>query len=132
MASQPFASRSYAGGKLPDRSSLNANANMGQFSTSAGAAPFARQRQGGMRLGGGSIPAAPPEFVSEPVSVAGTGGGGGSKHVQMQQGLRGSSIVPGGGGPQDTTNPVNRLTDEQRSEIHDAVSGFFFFFFLEQ
>ncbi|KAJ5679307.1 Calcium-binding EF-hand [Penicillium macrosclerotiorum] len=93
MASgQPFASRSYAGTKLPDRS---ANANAMPFSASS----FSRHR---------GLGATAPEF----------GGAEGPKQSQQ------APVVPTAAqshGPAQDTNPLSRLTEEQREEINEAV-----------
>lgn len=102
MASQPFASRSYAGGKLPDRS-LNANA--GPFSASS----FARHR------GLGGLSAGPGDFGSEPVTA-----GGKQTQSASAPAVHSQSHGPAG---QDT-NPLNRLTEEQREEINEAFTLF--------
>lgn len=108
MASQPFASRSYAGGKLPDRS-LNANA--GPFSASS----FARHR------GLGGLSAGPGDFGSEPVTA-----GGKQTQSASAPAVHSQSHGPAG---QDT-NPLNRLTEEQREEINEAV-GFSFLYWAQ-
>ncbi|RAK97637.1 putative cell division control protein Cdc31 [Aspergillus ibericus CBS 121593] len=104
-STQPF-TRSYASGKLPDRS-LNTNAlpfNASSFSrhrSLAGApgatttADFADPKSSSQApLGGPPAPPAPP------------------MHSQ-----------PHGSSPQDT-NPLNRLTEEQREEINEAFTLF--------
>ncbi|KAJ5101703.1 hypothetical protein NUU61_003925 [Penicillium alfredii] len=103
MASgQPFASRSYAGSKLPERS-INANAM--PFSASS----FSRHRG----LGGGGP--APADFgavdASKPVQQAAPTPAGGV-HVAQSH------------GPAQDTNPLNRLTEEQREEINEAFTLF--------
>lgn len=95
MASgQPFASRSYAGTKLPERS---VNTNAMPFSASS----FSRHRG----LGG----PAPADFT----------GAEGSKQPQQQAAAPAASQSHA---PAQDTNPLNRLTEEQREEINEAVS----------
>ncbi|OJK04176.1 hypothetical protein ASPACDRAFT_112564 [Aspergillus aculeatus ATCC 16872] len=122
-STQPFGSRSYAAGKLPDRS-LNA-ANALPFSASS----FSRHR--GLAGGGGSsIPNPNPggigagigDFSNDPSSNK-------ASHAAAQH-----SHLQGGGPPapplhsqahgQDTTNPLSRLTEEQREEINEAFTLF--------
>lgn len=94
MASgQPFASRSYAGTKLPDRS---ANPNAMPFSGSS----FSRHR--------GLGASAPTEF----------GNADGPKQPQ-QAAAPAAAAQPHG--PAQESNPLNRLTEEQREEINEAV-----------
>lgn len=94
MASgQPFASRSYAGTKLPDRS---ANANAMPFSASS----FSRHR---------------PMGVTAPADYPGVEG---PKPPQQSSGP--PAATQSQGPPQDA-NPLNRLTEEQREEINEAV-----------
>lgn len=114
----PFGSRSaYAGtqGKLPDRS---LSGNPGPFNASA---PFTRTRGLGGGGGGGA-------------GGGGTGAGGlidsfgldaKSSQAPGQGAAAQASQNPGGGagpGPsQADNNPLNRLTEEQREEINEAV-----------
>lgn len=94
MASgQPFASRSYAGTKMPDRS---VNTNAMPFSASS----FSRHR--GMGNPG------PGDF----------GGPEGPK--QTQQPTAAPAATQSHGQGQDA-NPLSRLTEEQREEINEAV-----------
>ncbi|OJJ49468.1 hypothetical protein ASPZODRAFT_14183 [Penicilliopsis zonata CBS 506.65] len=95
MASQQFASRSYAGGKLPDRSLA---ANPAPFSTSS----FARHRALGQP--------APGDFAAEPGKAA------------QQQGPTPPSHSQTHGPTQDS--PLNRLSEEQREEIGEAFTLF--------
>lgn len=97
MASgQPFASRSYAGTKLPERS---VNTNAMPFSASS----FSRHR--------GLGASAPNEFgVPE-----------GPKPQQQQQQAMAQTAPTQSHGPVQDTNPLNRLTEEQREEINEAV-----------
>lgn len=84
MASgQPFASRSYAGTKLPERS---VNPNAMPFSASS----FSRHR------------AAPQNDFEKPQQS------GPATNAQSH-------------GQAQDTNPLNRLTEEQREEINEAV-----------
>lgn len=96
---QPFASRSYAGSKLPERS---VNTNAMPFSASS----FSRHR--------GLGASAPGEFgAPDPAKP------------QQQQPQQQSIAQPGAAqshGPPQDTNPLNRLTEEQREEINEAVS----------
>lgn len=101
---QPFGSRSYAGGKLPDRS-MNANANALPFSAST----FSRRGLATTGPGG-----APPDFATEGVGGVSTG----PKSTQTAPGAVGAG--PGASSGPDT-NPLNRLTEEQREEINEAV-----------
>lgn len=95
MASgQPFASRSYAGTKLPERS---VNTNAMPFSASA----FTRHRGVGTT--------APADFT----------GPEGPKQPQQQAA---APAVSQSHAPAQDTNPLNRLTEEQREEINEAVS----------
>lgn len=95
MASgQPFASRSYAGSKLPERS---ANTNAMPFSASS----FSRHR--------GLGASAPTDFSAAE----------GAK--QQQQQAVAQNAPPQPHGPAQDTNPLNRLTEEQREEINEAV-----------
>lgn len=97
MASgQPFASRSYAGSKLPERS---VNTNAMPFSASS----FSRHR--------GLGASAPTEF-GVPESA---------KQQQQQQPAVAQTAPPQSHGPAQDTNPLNRLTEEQREEINEAV-----------
>lgn len=97
MASgQPFASRSYAGSKLPERS---VNTNAMPFSASS----FSRHR--------GLGASAPTEF-GVPESA---------KQQQPQQQAVAQTAPPQSHGPAQDTNPLNRLTEEQREEINEAV-----------
>ncbi|KAJ5899687.1 calcium-binding component of the spindle pole body (SPB) half-bridge [Penicillium taxi] len=94
MASgQPFGSRSYAGTKLPDRST---NPNAMPFSTSA----FSRHRALGA--------SAPNEFAGE-------------GHQGQQNAV---PTATQSHGPAQDTNPLNRLTEEQREEINEAFTLF--------
>ncbi|PYH84310.1 EF-hand [Aspergillus uvarum CBS 121591] len=112
-STQPFGSRSYAAGKLPDRS-LNA-ANALPFSASS----FSRHR--GLAGGGGSSIPNPGgvgagDFSNDPSSNK-------TNHPQAQH-----SHMPGGPPAppmhgQDT-NPLSRLTEEQREEINEAFTLF--------
>lgn len=96
---QPFGSRSYAGGgKLPDRS---VNSNAIPFSASS----FSRHRGLGATV--------PGDFAD-----AGTGG---PKATQTGPGPGVVHAQTHGPSAQDT-NPLNRLTEEQREEINEAVS----------
>lgn len=98
MASgQPFASRSYAGTKLPDRS---ANANAMPFSASS----FSRHR---------------PMGASAPVDYPGVEG------PKPPQQSSGPPAATQSHGPAQDANPLNRLTEEQREEINEAVSILF-------
>ncbi|RAH85742.1 EF-hand [Aspergillus japonicus CBS 114.51] len=119
-SSQPFGSRSYAAGKLPDRS-LNA-ANALPFSASA----FSRHRglAGGGGGGGSSIPNAggvgaglgAGDFSNDPSSNK-------TNHPQAQHShMAGGAPAPPLHG-QDT-NPLSRLTEEQREEINEAFTLF--------
>lgn len=93
MASgQPFASRSYAGSKLPERS---VNANAAPFSASA----FTRRGLGAT---------APAEYS----------GAEGSKQNQQAATLPATAQSHG---PAQESNPLSRLTEEQREEINEAV-----------
>lgn len=104
---QPFASRSYAGSKIPDRS-MPANAM--PFSASS----FSRHR-------GGLGATAPADFGADPSkqpaqqggNVVAAGTPGSAAQLQAQS--------LGAHGQQDA-NPLNRLTEEQREEINEAVS----------
>ncbi|KAJ5595285.1 uncharacterized protein N7459_001493 [Penicillium hispanicum] len=97
MASgQPFASRSYAGTKLPERS---VNTNAMPFSASS----FSRHRG----LGG----TAPADFT----------GAEGPKQPQQQAAAPAASQSHA---PAQDTNPLNRLTEEQREEINEAFTLF--------
>lgn len=94
MASgQPFASRSYAGTKLPDRS---ANPNAMPFSASS----FSRHR--------GLGNTAPADF----------GGPEGPKQTQQPPSAPAATQSHG---PGQDANPLSRLTEEQREEINEAV-----------
>ncbi|KAJ5221617.1 Cell division control protein Cdc31 [Penicillium citrinum] len=96
MASgQPFASRSYAGSKLPDRS---ANTNAMPFSASS----FSRHR---------------PMGATAPVDYAVEG------QKQAQQSV-GPATAAQSHGPAQDANPLNRLTEEQREEINEAFTLF--------
>lgn len=100
MAShQPFGSRSYAGGKLPDRS-INANAM--PFSASS----FSR-----------------PRGLGATTTTAAGGIGSGPGDFAADAGPKSTQTAPAGGqaGPAPDTNPLNRLTEEQREEINEAV-----------
>lgn len=94
---QPFGSRSYAGGKLPDRS---VNSNAIPFSASS----FSRHRGLGATV--------PGDFAD--------GGAGGPKATQSGPGPGVVHAQTHGPSAQDT-NPLNRLTEEQREEINEAV-----------
>lgn len=87
---QPFGSRSYTAGKLPDRS-MNANAI--PFSASS----FSRRGLG----------AAQSEFVPEAAK---------SSQQAPQQAVHAQSH-----NPSQESNPLSRLTEEQREEINEAV-----------
>jgi hypothetical protein len=94
MASgQPFASRSYAGTKLPDRSG---NPNAMPFSASS----FSRHR--------GLGNTAPADF----------GGPEGPKQAQQPTSAPAATQSHG---PGQDANPLSRLTEEQREEINEAV-----------
>lgn len=94
MASgQPFASRSYAGTKLPDRS---VNNNAMPFSASS----FSRHR--------GLGNTAPADF----------GGPEGPKQTQQPTSAPAATQSHG---PGQDANPLSRLTEEQREEINEAV-----------
>ncbi|KAJ5156622.1 hypothetical protein N7492_009425 [Penicillium capsulatum] len=96
MASgQPFASRSYAGSKLPERS---VNASAMPFSASA----FSRHR--------GLGATAPAEYT----------GPEGPKQNQQGAVTPGAQSH----GPAQEANPLNRLTEEQREEINEAFTLF--------
>ncbi|PWY87619.1 EF-hand [Aspergillus heteromorphus CBS 117.55] len=104
-SSQAFGTRSYAAGKLPDRS-LNANPNTLPFSASS----FSRHRSIGP--GASDFPDAKAGQQAPPPPVhtqAGPGGGGGAS---------------GPGGASQDTNPLGRLTEEQREEINEAFTLF--------
>ena len=91
MASgQPFASRSYAGTKLPERT------NAMPFSASS----FSRHRGLGNTNQG--------EFNAD-----------GQKQMQQSAPAPGTNAVSHG--PAQDANPLNRLTEEQREEINEAV-----------
>jgi hypothetical protein len=93
MASgQPFASRSFAGTKIPDRS---VNANALPFSASS----FSRHRG---------------------LANPGAGEFGADVAKQTQQNAQPTTNAQSHGPAQDT-NPLNRLTEEQREEINEAV-----------
>ncbi|GAQ08253.1 cell division control protein 31 [Aspergillus lentulus] len=92
-AHQPFGSRSYGGGKLPDRS---VNTNAIPFSASS----FSRHR--GLGATG------PGEFGAE-----------GAKSTQ--QAAPQPPVHSQTHGPSQDSNPLNRLTEEQREEINEAV-----------
>ncbi|KAJ5138746.1 uncharacterized protein N7515_003594 [Penicillium bovifimosum] len=95
MASgQPFASRSYAGTKLPERS------NAMPFSASS----FSRHR--------GLGNAAQGEF------------NGPEGQKQMQQSAPVPATNAQSHGPAQDANPLNRLTEEQREEINEAFTLF--------
>ncbi|KAJ5606042.1 Centrin-3 [Penicillium lagena] len=105
----PFASRSYTGSKLPDRS-IPSNAM--PFSASS----FSRHR-------GGLGATAPADFGADPSKQPAQQGGnvvaGGTpgSAVQLQAQSHGAH------GQQDA-NPLNRLTEEQREEINEAFTLF--------
>lgn len=87
---QPFGSRSYTAGKIPDRS-MNANAI--PFSASS----FSRRGLG----------AAQSEFVPEAAKT--------SQQAPQQQ------VHAQTHNPSQESNPLSRLTEEQREEINEAV-----------
>ncbi|GFF23259.1 cell division control protein Cdc31, putative [Aspergillus lentulus] len=95
-AHQPFGSRSYGGGKLPDRS---VNTNAIPFSASS----FSRHR--GLGATG------PGEFGAE-----------GAKSTQ--QAAPQPPVHSQTHGPSQDSNPLNRLTEEQREEINEAFTLF--------
>ncbi|KAJ5544993.1 hypothetical protein N7535_006619 [Penicillium sp. DV-2018c] len=98
MASgQPFASRSYAGSKLPERS---INTNVMPFSASS----FSRHRGLGNTAQG--------EF------------NGPEGQKQMQQSAPVPATNAQSHGPAQDANPLNRLTEEQREEINEAFTLF--------
>ena len=93
MASgQPFASRSYAGTKLPDRS---VNTNAMPFSASS----FSRHR-----------------------GLGNTAQGDFAEAAKQQQPAPATNAQSHG--PAQDANPLNRLTEEQREEINEAVREF--------
>ncbi|CEO60266.1 Putative Spindle pole body protein An-Cdc31 (Eurofung) [Penicillium brasilianum] len=97
MASgQPFASRSYAGAKMPDRS---VNTNAMPFSASS----FSRHR--------GLGNTAPADF----------GGPEGPKQTQQPTSAPAATQSHG---PGQDANPLSRLTEEQREEINEAFTLF--------
>ncbi|KAJ5460309.1 Centrin-3 [Penicillium daleae] len=97
MASgQPFASRSYAGAKMPDRS---VNTNAMPFSASS----FSRHR--------GLGNTAPTDF----------GGPEGPKQTQQPPSAPAATQSHG---PGQDANPLSRLTEEQREEINEAFTLF--------
>ncbi|BCR83442.1 putative cell division control protein Cdc31 [Aspergillus chevalieri] len=109
---QPFASRSYAGGKLPDRS---VNANALPFSASS----FSRHR--GL---GATTATAPGDFGAEGLKSQGATGAA-PLHAQTHgPGVGTGASVGAGAGPSQETNPLNRLTEEQREEINEAFTLF--------
>ncbi|KAJ5942428.1 hypothetical protein N7516_002596 [Penicillium verrucosum] len=98
MASgQPFASRSYAGTKLPERS---VNTNAMPFSASS----FSRHR--------GLGNANQADF------------NGPDAQKQMQQSAPAPATNAQSHGPAQDANPLNRLTEEQREEINEAFTLF--------
>ncbi|KAJ9489826.1 hypothetical protein VN97_g3442 [Penicillium thymicola] len=98
MASgQPFASRSYAGTKLPERS---VNTNAMPFSASS----FSRHRGLGNANQG--------DF------------NGPDAQKQMQQSAPAPATNVQSHGPAQDANPLNRLTEEQREEINEAFTLF--------
>ncbi|KAJ5597859.1 hypothetical protein N7537_007943 [Penicillium hordei] len=98
MASgQPFASRSYAGTKLPERS---VNPNAMPFSASS----FSRHRGLGNANQG--------DF------------NGPDAQKQMQQSAPAPATNAQSHGPAQDANPLNRLTEEQREEINEAFTLF--------
>ncbi|CAI7636690.1 unnamed protein product [Penicillium discolor] len=98
MASgQPFASRSYAGTKLPERS---VNTNAMPFSASS----FSRHRGLGNANQG--------DF------------NGPDAQKQMQQSAPTPATNVQSHGPAQDANPLNRLTEEQREEINEAFTLF--------
>ncbi|CAI7599045.1 unnamed protein product [Penicillium viridicatum] len=98
MASgQPFASRSYAGTKLPERS---VNTNAMPFSASS----FSRHRGLGNANQG--------DF------------NGPDSQKQMQQSAPTPATNAQSHGPAQDANPLNRLTEEQREEINEAFTLF--------
>ncbi|KAJ5168372.1 Centrin-3 [Penicillium canariense] len=97
MASgQPFASRSYAGTKLPERS---VNANALPFSASS----FSRHRGLGA------------------TASADFGGADGPKQAQQPTSAQAATQSHG---PGQDANPLSRLTEEQREEINEAFTLF--------
>jgi hypothetical protein len=102
-AHQPFASRStYVSGKFPDRS---LNPNPAPFNT----ASLSRHRT----FGGGNPGTG--DFVTDTGKPA-------------QQPPQPPAHSQGHGQSQEPVNPLNRLTDEQREEINEAVRHFSFFY----
>lgn len=94
MASgQPFASRSYAGSKLPERS---VNTNAMPFSASS----FTRHR--------GLGATAPAEYT-------------GPEGPKQNQQVAPTPAAAQSHGTAQEANPLNRLTEEQREEINEAV-----------
>ena len=92
-AQPPFGTRSYNAGRLPDRS-VNANA------MPLSASSFTRQRLGGPGPGDFAPDAAKASQQAPAPPV----------HSQTH-------------GPSQDSNPLSRLTEEQREEINEAVSA---------
>ncbi|KAL2866593.1 putative cell division control protein Cdc31 [Aspergillus lucknowensis] len=92
---QPFGSRSYTAGKLPDRS-LNANANPYSAST------FSRRGVGAASAG---------DFGPDPTKA--------SQQAPPQQQAHAQTH-----GPAQESNPLSRLTEEQREEVNEAFTLF--------
>ncbi|KAL4798674.1 hypothetical protein BDV19DRAFT_11142 [Aspergillus venezuelensis] len=92
---QPFGSRSYTAGKLPDRTSMNANAI--PFSASS----FSRRGLG----------ATQSEFVPDNAKA--------SQQAQQQQQQHAQTHSSA-----QEANPLSRLTEEQREEIGEAFTLF--------
>ncbi|RAK82738.1 putative cell division control protein Cdc31 [Aspergillus fijiensis CBS 313.89] len=120
-STQPFGSRSYAAGKLPDRS-LNA-ANALPFSASS----FSRHR--GLASGGGGIPnpggaglGGAGDFSNDPSSNKASHAA--AQHSHLQSGGPPAPPLHSQAHGQDTTNPLSRLTEEQREEINEAFTLF--------
>lgn len=88
---------------------MNANANALPFSAST----FSRRGLATTGPGG-----APPDFATEGVGAGGGGVSTGPKSTQTAPGAVGAG--PGASSGPDT-NPLNRLTEEQREEINEAV-----------
>lgn len=112
---QPFGSRSYAGGKLPDRALNVNNANSMPFGTSS----FPRHRglgASGPGLGAAAGGGAAASGTGGEFGISAAAGDNGKPLAQQAQGAAG--LVP-----QDT-NPLNRLTEEQREEINEAFTLF--------
>ncbi|KAG2419549.1 hypothetical protein HFD88_004345 [Aspergillus terreus] len=92
--SQPFGTRSYNSGKLPDRS---VNANAIPFSASS----FSRQRLGA---------AGPADYAAEPAK---------SSQQAAASGMHSQAHAPS-----TQENPLSRLTEEQREEVNEAFTLF--------